>query len=138
MYMNKKLLLYLLSLKGVFISSCDYFDHRIEIINLSNYNIVLETYSDSVVDTNENNLTEYYYANIIEVGQKTNLTQSGTNGWPFYIRRSKNQMLNICVFNFDSLKKYQTINFLVKHKIYKQYSFSEREMVKRNWVIEFH
>lgn len=99
---------------------------------------MIETFSDSIAKISESNQTEYYLANIIKASKATNLTESGTNGWPFHIRRSKNQMLNLCVFSVDSLKKYQTINFLIKYKIYKKYSLTEKELMERDWVIKIY
>lgn len=136
--MKNKLHIILLVLITVFIFSCDYFDHRLKIINLTNKDIMIETFSDSIAKISESNQTEYYLANIIKASKATNLTESGTNGWPFHIRRSKNQMLNLCVFSVDSLKKYQTINFLIKYKIYKKYSLTEKELMERDWVIKIY
>ena len=132
--MRDKTHLYLLTMFIVFIISCEYFDSRLRIINMTKNPIVVETFSDSI-NMKVNNHTEYYLSNIIVEGGIINLTESGINGWPFFVRRSKNKRLNICIFNADTLKKYQSINLLINSKMYKKYSFTEEELLKMGWVV---
>jgi hypothetical protein len=39
------------------------------------------------------------------------------------------------VYSVDSLRKYQSIDTLIKKRLYYRYEFSEDELKDRNWVV---
>ena len=56
--------------------------------------------------------------------------------WPRAIAYSKNKKLNLFVFNVDSLRHYNSIDILIKRRIYKYFKFNEEELEKLDWKIE--
>jgi len=64
-----------------------------------------------------------------------NMVAMSKKGWPFFIARSKNKKLNLIVFDIDSLKKYDSIDTLIKRNKYRRFEFSEEQLNSKNWEI---
>jgi len=118
-----------------FLNGCDYYDHRLEIINKSENEIVVENYLDTVPNFPSLGKTEFYLDHRIIQGDSAKLTAIGKKGWPFNIIKSKNKKLNLVVYNIDSLRKYQSIDTLIRRQIYTRYEFSEDEMKDKDWKV---
>lgn len=118
-----------------FVCSCDYYDHRLEIVNKGESEIVVETYLDEIPDFPSVNKTEFYLSHGVAPDDSVTLTKVGKNGWPFLIQRSKNKKLNLVIYSIDSLRKYQSIDTLIKKRIYKRSEFSEDELEKMGWSV---
>jgi hypothetical protein len=119
-----------------FVCSCDYYDHRLEIVNKGGSEIVVETYLDEMPDFPSVNKTEFYLSHGVAPDDSVTLTKVGKNGWPFLIQRSKNKKLNLVIYSIDSLRKYQSIDTLIKKRIYKRSEFSEDELEKMGWSVK--
>lgn len=119
----------------VLLNACDYYDNRLRVINHTNGDITVETYSDTVPEFPSINKTAFYLSKIAAPEDTLNITEIGTNGWPFAIARSKNKRLNLIVYSVDSLRKYQSIDTLINRHIYDRYEFSENELNDKNWTI---
>jgi hypothetical protein len=116
-------------------SGCDYYDYRLKVINKTNNVIAIETYLDTLPDFPNLNHAEYYFRNRLEPKDSIELVKSGKNGWLFFIEESRNKKLNLIVYNIDSLRKYESIDTLIKKRIYRCYEFSEKELQEKNWKI---
>jgi len=128
--------LFLIIILSVFLVSCDYYDHRLWVKNVTNGSICLSTDLDTVPSLSSVNSTGYYLNNVLRPGDSTNLVKPGsTKGWSFFIDESSNDKLNLFVYNIDSLKKYQSIDTLIKNSIYTRYSFTEKELELVNWEV---
>src|SRR5690606_26619651 len=119
----------------IFLSACDYYDNRLQIVNHSNGEIAVETYQDTVPDFPSINKTEFYLKKTAMPEDTLELTEIGKNGWPFLIARSKNKKLNLMVYSVDSLQKYQSIDTLIKRRLYDRYEFSEDELKDKDWIV---
>lgn len=119
----------------LFLNGCDYYDRRLEIVNRSKNEIAVENYLDTVPNFPSLGKTEFYLEHRILLGGSAKLTAIGKNGWPFSIIKSKNKKLNLVVYNVDSLRKYQSIDTLIKKQIYTRYEFSEDEMKDKKWKV---
>ena len=140
--MIKYFILYFLMTKRAFylflgliaLSGCDYYDGRLEIHNKSTDIVAIETFLDSIPALLEVGKTEYYLSHPIYPGESENPLEMGTNGWLFRIKNSKNNRLNLFVFQIDSLKLYG-IDSLISRGIYKKYIFSEEELNDSDWKV---
>jgi len=119
----------------LFLNACDYYDYRLVIVNETNGMIVAETDTDTLPKLPRINKTEFYLDRGINPQEQSRLMKGGKNGWPFAIKRSKNNKLNLFVYNIDSLKKYKSIDSLVAKKKYSRYEFSEDELEANDWKV---
>jgi hypothetical protein len=128
--------LLLVILLSVLLISCDYYDHRLWVKNSTDGAICLSTHLDTVPSLSSVNPTGYYLNNAVMPGESENLVKPGsTKGWSFFISESANDKLNLFVYNIDSLKKYQSIDTLIKNRLYTRYSFTEKELEKTDWKV---
>ncbi|MFM7858438.1 MAG: hypothetical protein ACKO96_42590 [Flammeovirgaceae bacterium] len=117
------------------LGGCDYYDQRLEIVNKVGSEVAVETYLDTSPDFPSVNKTEFYLSHSVAPNDSVTLTRVGKNGWPFLIQRSKNKKLNLVIYSIDSLRKYQSIDTLIKKGIYKKSEFSEDELEKMGWSV---
>jgi hypothetical protein len=65
----------------------------------------------------------------------------GVNAWHDLIKEGNDKKLHIFVFEIDTLRKYKgnmSMNDLcVTHKYLKELEFSETDIIKKNWKLEF-
>lgn len=115
--------------------SCEYYDNRLQIVNQTGQEIAVETYSDTIPEFPSRNKTPVYWNARILRNDTMKLTEYGKNGWVFALSKSRNRKLNLIVYNIDSLLKYESIDTLIKKRIYKRYEQSEDELNKNNWII---
>ncbi|MBK7854927.1 MAG: hypothetical protein IPJ79_08515 [Bacteroidetes bacterium] len=121
----------------LFCTSCDYYDNRLSIINNSNADIAVETYLDSIPTIEESNSSAYYLREIVKKQGTSSLTMPGsTQAWIFFIERSKNKKLNICVFNKDTIIKYGEIDSLINKNLYKKYIISKSYLDSTQWIVQ--
>lgn len=117
--------------------SCMMFDSRLEVHNMTSNSIVVEGFEDTIPDLNKTFFTRYYLLNIINKGERLNVSrEEGVNSWPRLIKRSKNNKLNLFIFQVDSIKKYHEIDSLILKKIYTRYEFTNEELEKNGWKVE--
>ena len=120
----------------VFLNSCDYNDHRLWIEKDTNQSISFSTDQDTIPQLSNVNPTEYHFTNAVSPGESENFVKPGsTKGWSYFIANSKNERLNLFVYDIDSLKKYQSIDTLIRRQIYTRHSFTEQELDKMDWKI---
>ena len=94
----------------VFLASCDYYDHRLWLENGTDKSISFSTDQDTIPQLPNVNPTEYHFTNAVSPGESENLVKPGsTEGWSYFIANSKNERLNLFVYDIDSLRKYQSI-----------------------------
>ena len=116
--------------------ACDFNDIRLSVKNNSNHAIVFVTSLDTNIQYSNN--IEYYIDNKILPGEIGNKTQRGsTNAWSLSIRRSKNKKLNVFIISVDTLTKYNNWENIVTRKLYKRYEFTEEDLDRINWIIEY-
>ncbi|MBL3656702.1 hypothetical protein [Fulvivirga sediminis] len=117
-------------------TSCDYYDTRLWIKNSTDHEISYSTGLDITPNLSEVNVTDYHFNNAIPPGGSENLVKPGsTKGWSFFIADSKNQKLNLFVYSIDSLRKYQSVDTLIKKHIYTKHSFTEKELENMDWEV---
>ena len=116
--------------------ACDFNDSRLSIKNNSNHAIVFVTSLDTNMQYSNN--IPYYIENKILQGETGTKTQRGsTNAWSLSIRRSNNKKLNIFIVNVDTLIKYNDFGYINTRKLYKRYEFTEEDLDRKNWIIEY-
>ena len=137
--MTRTQLLYLTVLL-LFFGACDYYDHRLQIQNNSDHEITYFTSIDTIMDIDQLNINhiDVYIGKKIVPGVTINSTKIGsTQAWPFFIRKSVNEKLNIFFFSVDTLLKYNDWGIIKKLNLYEMYSFTEEELEQSNWLIDY-
>lgn len=117
------------------LSSCDFYDGRLTIINKTNSEISALTFYDSIPDYNQINRTAYYLEDKIKEGAEGKVIISGKNSWPHFFEKSRNNKLNIFIISQDSLRKVGNIQKLLEDRNYKLYMFSKEEIESINWQV---
>lgn len=110
--------------------SCERFDF-IDLTNECNTEIVCDYNYDTIPVLNSKLSKEFYLSNSIKKGETQRLSQFGENGWSEYIEGGTNNKLSIFIFETDSLRKYGSIDSLVKRKLYNRKDFSISD-IRRN------
>ena len=117
--------------------TCDYTDNRLKIKNNSNFAIALD-YSTDTILVQEIKKIDAIISDKIMPGEIVNQSLPGSsNAWPFLIKRSKNNKLNIFIFNIDTLLKYNNWEYIRNQRLYKRYELSEEELNKSDWIVEY-
>jgi hypothetical protein len=133
-----KLHLYLIVIILVFlVGSCDYYDTRLHIKNNSNHSIAFDYSLDTIMEKKANEIPFYVRDKILpgETGMK--IMPGSTHGWSFLIQRSNNKKLNIFIINIDTLTKHNDFEYIITRKLYKRYEFTEEDLNRINWTIEY-
>lgn len=128
------ILLVLVSLAG----ACDFTDNRLNIKNNSNYAIAFDYSLDTTLEKKPMNEIPYFVSEKILPGEtKSQSIFGSTQGWPFFIRNSNNKKLNVFIISIDTLLKYDDWEYIRTHRLYQRYSFTEEELNRINWIIEY-
>lgn len=129
----KKWKLFILS---VLVIGCHRYDDRLQIVNRTNSEITITTSLDTVPVFPSLNKKEFYFRTRFYQGERRNLIHPGfTDSWSLKIHNSKNNKLNLFVYNIDSMFSYNNIDTLIKSRIYNRYEFSEKELEEMNWEV---
>lgn len=118
--------------------TCDYSDSRLVIKNNSKHSITFDYSIDTVLEERSNGNIAFFIRDKILPGETSIKTKPGsTKGWPFLIQKSVNKRLNIFIIDVDTLLKYNDWAYIKKNGLYKRYQFSEGELNRKKWVIEY-
>lgn len=131
----KPLNVLLICLLSMAISSCEYFDFRLKIVDKSRRKIVIEVYNDTLSDYPNKNQSEYYLMHAIAPDSSAEMMQWGKTGWPDYLKTSKNGKLNLVIFDFEDLVKSKSIDSAIAHKKYRSITVSRTELFINNWHV---
>ncbi|AHJ96150.1 hypothetical protein Hsw_0555 [Hymenobacter swuensis DY53] len=61
--------------------------------------------------------------------------KEGKEGWPNYLKSSKNSKLNLVIFDFEDVDKCKSIDSLITHKKYRIITVNEADLIKNNWQV---
>jgi|GEM_PF-1761484 len=125
------ILLALVSLAG----ACDFNDDRLNIKNNSNHAIAFDYSIDTTLRRNQIYNIPFYIEGKILPGET--IAQTIPMSWPSLIYRSNNKKLNVFIISIDTLLKYDDWEYIRTHRLYQRYSFTEEELNKMNWIIEY-
>ncbi len=128
------ILIVLVSLAG----ACDYTDDRLNIRNNSNHAIAFDYSVDTTLEKKQiYDIPSYIVEKILPGETKSQSIFGSTQGWPFLIQRSNNNKLNVFIISIDTLLKYDDWEYIRTHRLYQRYSFTEEELDRINWIIEY-
>lgn len=114
---------------------CDYYDHRLVVINKSEHPISAEDFRNLYPRAEDFNSADYYIETEILPNAKGNLMKSGRNAWQASVESNSNKKLNLFVFNTDTLRKYNDMDYVLDNKLYSVYSFTLEELENMNWEV---
>ncbi|WP_155832814.1 hypothetical protein [Hymenobacter swuensis] len=115
--------------------SCEYWDSRLTIINKTGRKIATETYTDTVPEYPSVNQREFYMRQAFAPYSSTTMMKEGKEGWPNYLKSSKNSKLNLVIFDFEDVDKCKSIDSLITHKKYRIITVNEADLIKNNWQV---
>ena len=123
----------------IFFASCvwDSSNGRVKIKNNSNHDISVQILSDTTL---HEILTHpaYYINNKIPHGEiRMQIMPGRGRSMPSFIESSINKKLNVFIFSTDTIEKHGGFEHIIKHKLYKRYEFTEKELDYMNWIIEY-
>ena len=116
--------------------SCDPMDYKLKILNRTDSRICYEISEDSVLIENKiyNKDTWDGYRSVLS-NDSTIIAYPVSDSWNYIKSESKNGKLNIFIFKYDSLVKYDW-KTIVKTKNYIKYiSLTKNELDSINWRI---
>lgn len=119
-------------------SACIPNDGRLYFINKSDKIISIECAQDSVPSTYGGKIQYYRRDSIVPNNFKKVLKTGPKDSWVQYVRNSPHKKLYIFVYDYDTLIKYNDMDTVRARKLYKELSFTEEELNKINWQIEYY
>jgi len=125
-----------LALITLFLTSCIYDpvgDDRLKVVNQSGYQIFVDYDANSVPLYPSQITTETHLDHPVNDDDTTKLLEYSSKPWPQFFERNKK--LNLFIYSIDSLEKYNSIDTLIKRKLYKKIAFSKNEIEKLNWIV---
>jgi len=142
--MKKNLILKIAIMLNLF-TSCENYDDRLKIRNNSEHSICFESSYDTILDTTIMSI-DFLLNRKIHSGELSPQMHPGT--WINVIKGSKNKKLNVFIIEYDTLIKYRDATrleplqqsksmYIHKNKLYQRYEFTEEELNKSNWIIEY-
>lgn len=118
-----------------FLNSCDYYDHRLKIVNKSKNILFFETYESLNPTYPSLNRSDYYKRNLLYIDSSATVIMPGKNGWEEFIKSSENKKLNLAIFKAKDLKKYLSIDTIIKKRLYNMKSISLDTLNASNWNV---
>lgn len=120
----------------IFFSSCFYDsgDSRLNTANQTNHEITVDWNTDTVPENPSVNHTGFYLINKISVNANLDQPEDNAN-WPRFFDKSLGKKLHLFIYNVDTLKRYNSIDFLKERRMYKRVDYSEEELEKLNWQV---
>jgi hypothetical protein len=134
---NKKIVSCLIVVVLIFIAiSCDPMDYKLKIINTTNFDICYEISQDSFLNINKLYTRETWnqYCRI----SKLDSILKGypvSDSWEYINSESKNGKLNLFIFKYDTLIKYDWKTIVDEKKYYSFICLSKRELDSIEWRI---
>jgi hypothetical protein len=133
--MNKLLALVIISLCSL--TSCEYADDRLIVVNNTDHTISIATFHDTIPDSPALNKPAYYLSNGIPSGKSANQSLFGSKtAWEQEIRLSKNKMLNVFVYTNDTLAKYDDMDYPNAKRLYQRISLNQAQLDATNWTVK--
>lgn len=118
--------------------SCDFTDNRLKIKNNSNETITFEYSSDTILQTDDTDRINNLKRDKIFPRELCDEDKPGSkNEWSKVIYDSKNKKLNVFIIDYDTLLKYNDLNYMKNNRLYKRYEYSEAYLNKNNWIISY-
>jgi len=121
---------------SLLLMSCDYSDSKLMIKNHSKKTIAIQSNIDTILNSAYLGKVPYYETIKITPNDSAYQFLPGKDAWKWEARNSKNKKLNIFIFDLDTLRKYNDMEFIRINKKYKRYEFTEEELNKCNWTIK--
>jgi hypothetical protein len=134
--MNKLLTLVITSLCSL--TSCEYADDRLTVVNNTDHTISIATFHDTIPDSPALNKPAYYLSNGILPGKSTSQALFGSKtAWYQEIRLSKNKQLNIFMYTNDTLAKRNDMSYPNAKRLYHRISLTQAQLDASNWKVKF-
>lgn len=118
--------------------SCDYNDNRLNIKNNSNETIIFNYSSDTIFETANPEIINNLKKDPIFPDELVEKDMRGSKiGWSKVIYNSKNKKLNVFIINYDTLDKYNDLDYIKNNKLFERYEYTEEYLNKNNWIITY-
>ncbi len=118
--------------------TCRHNSNKLKIKNSSERVITVDFSEDTLFPKRDNNSIPAFIRDKIKPSETIIKIRTGKeNTWPLLIKHSINGKLNVFFIDVDTLKKYNSWNYLRKNKLYTKKEYSIKELIDNHWKIEF-
>lgn len=118
--------------------SCDYTETRLKVKNNTNETIIFDYSSDTILRTDDTNRINTLKWDKIFPGELCVKKKFGDlTAWSGVIYKSKNKKLNVFIINYDTLLKYNDLDYIKNNKLFMRYEYSEEYLNNNNWIITY-
>jgi hypothetical protein len=108
------------------------------VVNNSQIDVVVEFTRDSIFRESDNRFIDYYLEQRVKPNDTLQRTLKGSKeAWTHYVIRSTNEMLNMVIIPYDTLKHYMDFRYIKENEIYEVHSYSLYELEDMNWIIHY-
>ena len=122
----------------ILIAPFDSANGRLQVKNNSNNDISVEIHVIDTIIHEIVNKPEFYINRKISPGEiQRQIILGRKSAWSDFIDHNANKKLNVFIFATDSIEKHGGFEHIITHKLYKRYEFTEKELDKLNWIIEY-
>ena len=119
------------------VSSCDYYDSRLNITNKTDKQICFDYELDTILDVPSPNTKDYFVNNSLSPNETRAITLPGsTDMWIRELKQSKDTTLSFFIFDYKTVLN-SDWDSLRKNKVYIQrLDFKLKDLEKIDWKIE--
>jgi len=117
------------------LSSCDYYDVSLQIINNSNKVICFDYDIDTILDVPSINGKEYFLRERIEIGETKNVVIR--EPWKDKILKSKDSTLTIFIFDYEKVLSSDWDSIRVNNRYRERLTFSLEKLEQLDWKVEY-
>lgn len=110
-------------------------DYRLRLVNHTSYQFGVDYNFDTIPQYPSVINTDFYFDHPVKISDTIKMLEKSYKPWSQFFKRNKTNKLNLFIYNIDSLKKYDSIDTLIKRKIYKNLKYSEQQLKKLNWIV---
>lgn len=126
---------YGVSLLTALLSGCDYYDTRLVIYNNSPASITTWFSSSASAEHPSVNHTAFYRGREIKPGERFTMTAPGKEAWTHCIETSTNRRLNLIIYRFSELSRFENVDSLIANHRYTVKSVSLQELERSHWKV---
>ncbi len=121
------------------LTSCDYVDNRLTIINNSNKKICFDFDKDTILTIPALGKKEFYMSSyMINPNESNQVSMPGsTKYWDYYINSSKNKKLNLFIFDYDSVVNCNWDSLRKNKRFIKRLEITKAQLDSNNWIVNY-
>jgi len=119
------------------VSSCDYYDSRLTITNMTNNQICFDYNLDTILDVQSQNQKIYFVNNSLSPNETRAITLPGsTDMWIRKLNQSKDTTLSFFIFDYKTVLNSDWDSLRKNNGYIQRLDFKLKDLEKIDWKIE--